>query len=476
MQIGIGGAAGDAYDPLRQYLPNPALGPHDPTTAVQLAALVLIKDKGAPTGQPIDTYLPYAAAYNGTGPAATAYATRVIADANTYQGTGQTTFVGLSSAGCSTPRLRHRLRQPVRPRPGHPIADRPRRRLQRHRPDRRARTRPRRPRKHHRHRLGQRQRLDLIPTHRRRIRRRLRLRRRRHHPNRPPRRARLSRLADRRLQRPLDRNRLRARPRRPRPRPHRLPRRRRHRRRTHDERTPHLARRRRRAPGPDQLRRTMPDHRRTSADRRVRQPLACSSVHFRNANLIANTELDIAPPRTIWGSTGLRGNGRSSAQSRSGSATADVRAMTAPPWLASTSASQSGGGDGRRSAPRSWRSSDPGGSSRPACTSAPAGSLAAILQARRAGACSVSAQLRSLVDFDSRRAFENCGAGIPVPCIHQDWGVCASRHGDGRTSDGEMHGCGEMRDGTDPHEEPCLRARTGIRRLRRRRGSRSGQR
>ena len=70
MQIGIGGAAGDAYDPLRQYLPNPALGPHDPTTAVQLAALVLIKDKGAPTGQPINAYLPYAAAYNGTGPAA----------------------------------------------------------------------------------------------------------------------------------------------------------------------------------------------------------------------------------------------------------------------------------------------------------------------------------------------------------------------------------------------------------------------
>ena len=103
MQIGIGGAAGDAYDPLRQYLPNPTLGPHDPTTAVQLAALVLIKDKGAPTGQPIDTYLPYAAAYNGTGPAATAYANRVIADATTYQGTGQTTFVGLSSSGCSAP-------------------------------------------------------------------------------------------------------------------------------------------------------------------------------------------------------------------------------------------------------------------------------------------------------------------------------------------------------------------------------------
>ena len=101
MQIGIGGAAGDAYDPLRQYLPNPALGPHDPTTAVELAALVLIKDKGAPTGQPIDAYLPYARAYNGTGPAADAYAARVIADAHRYQGSGQTTFVGLASTGCA---------------------------------------------------------------------------------------------------------------------------------------------------------------------------------------------------------------------------------------------------------------------------------------------------------------------------------------------------------------------------------------
>ncbi len=44
MQIGIGDAAGNEYDSLRRYLPNPQLGPHDPTTAVQLAALVLIKD------------------------------------------------------------------------------------------------------------------------------------------------------------------------------------------------------------------------------------------------------------------------------------------------------------------------------------------------------------------------------------------------------------------------------------------------
>jgi hypothetical protein len=105
MQIGIGGAAGDAYDPLRRYLADPSLGPHDPTTAIQLAALVLIKDKGAPTGQAIDAYLPYAAAYNGTGPAAQAYAGRVIADAHSYQGGGQTVFAG-AATGCSAAVIR----------------------------------------------------------------------------------------------------------------------------------------------------------------------------------------------------------------------------------------------------------------------------------------------------------------------------------------------------------------------------------
>src|SRR5207248_5608138 len=54
MQIGVGGAAGDEYDSLRGDLPNPALGPHDPLASVELAALVLIKEKGAPRGQPID--------------------------------------------------------------------------------------------------------------------------------------------------------------------------------------------------------------------------------------------------------------------------------------------------------------------------------------------------------------------------------------------------------------------------------------
>jgi hypothetical protein len=84
MQIGVGGEAGDAYDQLRRYLPDPNLGPHDPTTAVQLAALVLIKDKRARPGQPIDAYAAAIAAYNGTGAAAEQYANRVIADAQSY--------------------------------------------------------------------------------------------------------------------------------------------------------------------------------------------------------------------------------------------------------------------------------------------------------------------------------------------------------------------------------------------------------
>ena len=98
MQIGIGGAAGDEYDSLRRYLPDPALGPHDPTTAVELAALVLIKDKGAPTGQAIDAYQPYVRAYNGSGPMADAYAARVLADAHAYQGAGTVAVAGCAAA------------------------------------------------------------------------------------------------------------------------------------------------------------------------------------------------------------------------------------------------------------------------------------------------------------------------------------------------------------------------------------------
>jgi hypothetical protein len=102
MQIGVGGgpcgSAGDEYDQLRQFLPDPSLGPHDPMTAVELAALVLIKDKCVPTGQSIDTYLPYVRAYNGSGLMAAAYAVRVIADAHAYQGASAVVVAGCASS------------------------------------------------------------------------------------------------------------------------------------------------------------------------------------------------------------------------------------------------------------------------------------------------------------------------------------------------------------------------------------------
>ena len=99
MQVGVGGAAGPAYQAVAQYLPpgQQGLGPHDPVAAAELAALVLIKLKGAPTGAQIDSYLPYVQAYNGSGPAAAAYASRVIADAHRYQSAG----VLVAGVGCA---------------------------------------------------------------------------------------------------------------------------------------------------------------------------------------------------------------------------------------------------------------------------------------------------------------------------------------------------------------------------------------
>jgi hypothetical protein len=103
MQVGIGGAAGDEYDALRHLLPDPSLGPHDPTTAVELAALMLTRDKGAPTGQPIDALPRLRACVNGAGPMAEAYAARVLADAHAYLGAGSTSLGALCSSVFGTP-------------------------------------------------------------------------------------------------------------------------------------------------------------------------------------------------------------------------------------------------------------------------------------------------------------------------------------------------------------------------------------
>jgi hypothetical protein len=99
MQIGIGGASTDNYDKLRRYLPDPSLGPHDPTTAVELAALYLIKLAGAPTGQPIAAYRAAILDYNHDA----AYVDRVLADAHAYQGAGTAAFGPSCSAALGTP-------------------------------------------------------------------------------------------------------------------------------------------------------------------------------------------------------------------------------------------------------------------------------------------------------------------------------------------------------------------------------------
>jgi hypothetical protein len=99
MQIGIGGASSDNYDRLRRFLPDPSLGPHDPTTAVQLAALYLLRSAGAPTGQPIDAYRAAVLDYNHDP----AYVDRVLADAHAYQGAGTAAFGPSCSAALGTP-------------------------------------------------------------------------------------------------------------------------------------------------------------------------------------------------------------------------------------------------------------------------------------------------------------------------------------------------------------------------------------
>lgn len=85
MQIGVGGAAGDEFSRVKvDFDGDGKTGTHDPADAIAMAALVLIKDKGAPQGKDIDAYRTAVRAYNGSGPQAEAYTDRVIADAHTY--------------------------------------------------------------------------------------------------------------------------------------------------------------------------------------------------------------------------------------------------------------------------------------------------------------------------------------------------------------------------------------------------------
>lgn len=99
MQIGVGGAAGDEFSRVKvDFDGDGKVGAHDPADAIAMAAVVLIKDKGAPQGQGIDAYRTAVRAYNGAGPAAEAYADRVMADAHTYASGANAVA---DSAGCA---------------------------------------------------------------------------------------------------------------------------------------------------------------------------------------------------------------------------------------------------------------------------------------------------------------------------------------------------------------------------------------
>lgn len=85
MQIGIGGAAGCAFCSVKvDANGDGSAGTHDPPDAVAMAARLLLEAKGAPKNAPIDDYRASVTAYNGSGPAAAAYADRVLADAHAY--------------------------------------------------------------------------------------------------------------------------------------------------------------------------------------------------------------------------------------------------------------------------------------------------------------------------------------------------------------------------------------------------------
>jgi len=101
MQIGIGGAAGDSFSARGVDADaDGKIGAHDPADAIATAAVILLKDKGAKPGQPIDAYRDAVRAYNGSGPQAEAYADRVIADAHLY-GTGANAVAAATPGGCS---------------------------------------------------------------------------------------------------------------------------------------------------------------------------------------------------------------------------------------------------------------------------------------------------------------------------------------------------------------------------------------
>jgi len=103
MQIGVGGAAGDEFSHVKTDAnADGSAGTHDPADAIAMAARVLVDDKGAPRNRPLDAYGTAVRAYNGAGPAAEAYADRVLSDARAYASRNFATASSVSSGvGCA---------------------------------------------------------------------------------------------------------------------------------------------------------------------------------------------------------------------------------------------------------------------------------------------------------------------------------------------------------------------------------------
>jgi hypothetical protein len=104
MQIGIGGAAGCMFCSVRvDGGGDGRIGTHDPADSIAMAARTLLEHKGAPKNRPLPAYRSAVRAYNGAGPVAEAYASRVLADARAYASGDFAT--SSSSAPCDAPQL-----------------------------------------------------------------------------------------------------------------------------------------------------------------------------------------------------------------------------------------------------------------------------------------------------------------------------------------------------------------------------------
>jgi hypothetical protein len=103
MQIGTGGAAGDEFDQVKvDANGDGSAGTHDPADAIAMAARVLLDNKEAPRNVSLDAYRSAVRAYNGAGPAAEAYADRVLADAHAYANDNFATASAITTGtGCA---------------------------------------------------------------------------------------------------------------------------------------------------------------------------------------------------------------------------------------------------------------------------------------------------------------------------------------------------------------------------------------